>query len=86
MSVCRLEGPEALALHGAVSLSDEELAGKLAELIDLVADNLDPPDPQDLRDLAAVALVAARRIDRDAGMLAALDDLYPDPDSPMDGT
>jgi hypothetical protein len=71
MTQTRLIGFEAAALRGADLLSDEELAGKLAELVDIVATGDDDHERvQDLRELAAVCLVAARRLgaDRDAAV------------------
>ena len=65
MTQTRLFGFEAAALRGADLLDDDELAGKLAELVDIVATGDDDHERvQDLRELAAVALVAARRLGR----------------------
>jgi hypothetical protein len=63
MTQTRLIGFEAAALRGADLLSDDELAGKLADLVDVVATGDDDHERiQDLRELAAVCLVAARRL------------------------
>ena len=65
MTQTRLVGFEAAALRGADLLDDDELAGKLAELVDIVATGDDDHERvQDLRELAAVALIAARRLGR----------------------
>ena len=65
MTQTRLVGFEAAALRGADLLYDDELAGKLAELVDIVATGDDDHERvQDLRELAAVALIAARRLGR----------------------
>jgi hypothetical protein len=63
-SPTRWIGFEAAAVRGADSMTDEELAGQLADLIDRVAtDDSDWTERvQDLRELAAAALVAARRL------------------------
>jgi hypothetical protein len=63
MTQTRLIGFEAAALRGADLLSDDELAGKLADLVDVVATRPDHHQRNpDNRELAAVCLVAARRL------------------------
>ncbi len=65
MTQTRLVGFEAAALAGADLLDDDELAGRLAEVVDIVATGDDDHERvQDLRELAALALVAARRLAR----------------------
>ena len=88
MTEVRLTVGEAAALEGALLLPEDELAGRLAEAIDEAAVDATVGEydrVQDLRDLAALAWASARRL-ADRGMHDALDDLYPDPNSPADGT
>ncbi len=62
-----LSSHEAIVLTGAESLADDELAARLAELVDYFAnDDDDETDPQDLRELGAVAFVTARRMEAQA--------------------
>ena len=58
-----LTNHEAIVLLGAEKLADDELAARLAELVDYFANDVDDDtDPEDLRELGAVAFVTARRI------------------------
>lgn len=64
MTVTRLIGFEASALRYANHLSDEDLAGYLADLIDRIATDVNGSvRAQDLRELAVAALVTARRME-----------------------
>jgi hypothetical protein len=57
---------EEATLNGAARMSDEELAGRLAELVDVIAlDGLDHDRDRVhvLRELGAVCLIAGRRLE-----------------------
>ena len=67
MTEARLTGMEAAALIGADQLADDELAGQLAEAIDMAATFAETDTQtriQDLVELATLALVTARRLAR----------------------
>jgi len=63
MTQTRLTGFEAAAIRFADTLTDEQLAGLLAELIDRFATDVNgEPRASELRELAVAALVTARRM------------------------